>query len=272
MYSLFIRPITRRIKDNDRASAIAKRYFKFEGKIPGGRFISRLIHGNRPQGLEREVFGIQFYNPLGLGAGLDVEGDLYNDLNDLGFSFVEIGPFKSSDAIRKALAKLQSDPPDDVIAACISDDYLKSFCLAYDFCDFFVIDISENPDLDILDPILEVRLSYDMYKPVIVKIPEELSPDDIDEIIDYCMMNSIDGIEARSIKQINHISSRTKGRLPIIANCHIKTPQQAEEALSAGADLIEVRMGLVRNGPRLIEKILRYISDNEKRRKNSPAA
>ena len=94
MYSLLIRPITRRIKDNNKASAIALGYFKFEGMIPGGRFFSRLIHGNRAVGLEREVFGLDFYNPVGLGAGLDVNGDLYNDLNDLGFSFVEIGPFK----------------------------------------------------------------------------------------------------------------------------------------------------------------------------------
>ena len=48
MYSLLIRPITRRIKDSGKASAIALRYFKFEGMIPGGRFFNRLIHGNRP--------------------------------------------------------------------------------------------------------------------------------------------------------------------------------------------------------------------------------
>lgn len=260
MYSIFIRPITKRIKDNDKASAIAKRYFKFEGKMPGGRFFNRLVHGNRPQGLEREVFGLQFYNPVGLGAGLDVDGDLYNDLNDLGFSFVETGPFRNQSAIRKAIAKLQADPPDDIIAPCISDDYLKIFCLAYDFCDFFVIDISENPDMEIFDSILEARLSYDIYKPIVVKIPELISPDEIDDILDYCRMNSVDGIEARSINQINYIYERTRGRLPIIANCHIKTPKQAQEALAAGADLIEVRMGLVRNGPSLVGKILRYLA------------
>ena len=260
MYSIFIRPITRRIKDNDRASAIAKRYFKFEGKIPGGRFLSRLIHGNRPTGLEREVFGLQFYNPVGLGAGLDVDGDLYNDLNDLGFSFVEIGPFKHLAAIRKAVYKIQSDPQDDVLAACISGDYLESFCLAYDFCDFFVIDISENPDMEIFDPILEARLTYDIYKPIVVKLPEDIPFEDIDEIVDFCLMNSVDGIEARSLMQICSIKERSKGRLPIIANCHIKTPAQAEDALKAGASLLEVRMGLVREGPRLVERILRHLA------------
>ncbi len=260
MYSLLIRPITRRIKDNDKASAIAKAYFKFQGKIPGGRFVSRILHGNRPEGLEREVFGIQFYNPLGLGAGLDVDGDLYNDLNDLGFSFVEIGPFKQPAAVRKALRKLQADPPDDIIAACISENHLESFYLAYDFCDFFVIDITGQPDMELFDSLLETRLTYDNYKPLVVKLPEQISFEEIDDILDYCQMNSVDGVEARSLAQISYIHERTKGRLPIIANCHIKTPQQAESALAAGASLIEVRMGLVREGPRLVGKILRHLS------------
>ncbi|MBO6170314.1 MAG: hypothetical protein J6O51_10165 [Bacteroidales bacterium] len=264
MYSLLIRPITRRIKDNSKASAIALAYFKFEGKMPGGRFFSRLIHGNRPVGLEREVFGLDFYNPVGLGAGLDVAGEMYNDLNDLGFSFVEIGPFKDSASIRKAITKLQSDAPNDILAACIAGSYLPSFCLAYDFCDFFVIDISDNPDMELFDDLLDARLTYEVYKPIVVKIPEEIPPEDLSYIIEYCMMNSVDGIEARSIKQIEYIQEKSKGRLSIIANCHIKTPEQAYDALQAGASLVEVRMGLVREGPRLIGKILRYLSSKTK--------
>ena len=47
MYSLLIRPITRRIKDSKKASAFALGYFKFEGMIPGGRFfISKKIVGS----------------------------------------------------------------------------------------------------------------------------------------------------------------------------------------------------------------------------------
>lgn len=276
MYRFLIRPITSRIADNNKASAIALGYFKFEGKIPGGRFLNRLVHGNRPVGLEREVFGLPFYNPVGLGAGLDVNGELYNDLNDLGFSFVEIGPFPDFKSIRKAIANIQADPQDDILAACISGDYLRSFCLAYDFCDFFVIDISANPETDLFDDLLDARLTYETYKPIVVKIPETITFEEIDEIVDYCMLNSVDGIEARSIKQIEYIHARTKGRLPIIANCHIKTPAQAEQALSSGASLIEVRMGLVREGPRLVGNILRHLQSknqqNESRRKDSKSA
>ena len=130
MYSFLVRPITKRIQDNDKASALALKYFKFEGKIPGGRFFSRLIHGNRPVGLEKEVFGLDFYTPVVLGAGLDVSGELYNDLKDLGFSFVEIGPFPDFKSIRRAIGNIQKDPQNDILAACISGVYLRSFCLA----------------------------------------------------------------------------------------------------------------------------------------------
>ena len=88
--------------------------------------------------------------------------------------------------------------------------------------------------------------------------------EDLEYVIDYCMMNRVDGIEARSIRQISFIHERTKGRLPVIANCHIKSPSQAEEALDAGAVLVEVRMGLVREGPGLVGKILRYLSSKSK--------
>ena len=91
LYGILIKPFVRR-RDIESASRIALRYFELIEKIPGGRLISRWIHRNRPEGLQREVFGLDFYNPVGLGAGLDLYGELYNDLNNLGFSFVEIGP------------------------------------------------------------------------------------------------------------------------------------------------------------------------------------
>ena len=259
MYRFLIRPITKRIADNNKASDIALKYFKFEGKIPGGRFVNRLVHGNRPVGLEREVFGLDFYNPVGLGAGLDVAGELYNDLNDLGFSFVEIGPFPDVKSIRKAIANIQADPQDDILAACISGDYLRSFCLAYDFCDFFVIDITDNPETDIFDDLLDARLTYDNYKPIVVKVPETMPFEELEDIVSYCLLNNVDGIEARSFKQIEFIAAHSGGRLPIIANCHIKTPQQARNALECGASLLVVRMGLVREGPKLVGSILRHL-------------
>ena len=268
LYSLFVKPFVRNA-DIEKASKRALRYFEFIEMVPLGRTLSRWFHNNRPVGLQREVFGLPFYNPVGLGAGLDIHGELYNDLNNLGFSFVEIGPM-NADGIRRAIRRIQQDPQNDILAACIREDFLTAFTLAYDFCDFFVIDLSANPSTDILDPLLDARLAEDVYKPIVVKLPKELPPSETEDILDYCQMNRIDGIEVQTLEQIRHIVSYTSGRLPIIADIVIETPEQAAEALEAGASLVEVRDGLVRQGPRFISKIQKYLLNQVKNERSNP--
>ena len=41
--------------------------------------------------LTREIFGLSFRNPIGLAAGFDKDAKLYNQLNNFGFGFIEIG-------------------------------------------------------------------------------------------------------------------------------------------------------------------------------------
>ena len=43
------------------------------------------------KGLEREVFGIKFSNPVGLAAGFDKNGEYIEALSNLGFGFIEVG-------------------------------------------------------------------------------------------------------------------------------------------------------------------------------------
>lgn len=270
LYSIFVKPWVRHA-EIEKASKWALRYFEVINRFPGGRWIGRLIHNNRPSGLQREVFGLNFYNPVGLGAGLDLYGELYNDLNNQGFSFVEIGPM-NAERIRRAIRRIQEDPQDDILAACIDEDFLTTFTLAYDFCDFFVIDLTSNPSTEVLDPLLDARLAEDDYKPVVVKLPKLISTPEIEEILDYSLINGIDGIEARSIDQVRQIAAYSHGRLPIIANTHIETPAQAAEALDAGASLVEIRNGFVRQGPKFVGSILRYLLNHAKNERNNPRA
>lgn len=253
--------------DQEKASLYALRYFKLTGMIPGGRFIKRIIHNNRPGGLEREIFGLQFYNPLGIGAGLDRKGDLYNDLSDLGVSFTEIGPLDAR-TVRHAISNIQKDPQDDILAACISADHQEAFSLAYDFCDFFVIEIGNSPIASLMEPILDTRLAYGSWKPIVVKIPEMMEGEALDGVIDYCRMYNIDGIEARSIDQVKHICQHSLGRIPIIANCHTDTVRGVFKALSAGASLVEVRSGLIYRGPAYVSRCLKYLLKRSKNDKS----
>lgn len=251
-----------------KASRVALRYFKAIGSIPGGRIFNRLIHKNKATVLQREVFDLSFYNPLGLGAGLDLQGDLYNDLNDLGFSFSEIGPL-NAESTRHAIRNIQKDPQDDILAACIGSDYLTSFSLIYDFCDFFVIELDSAEELGIINLLLDARLTYDNYKPIVIKVPEDVDGSALEDFTDYCLMSNVDGIEVRSYSQLLTVRDYTKGRLPIIANCHIDTPQEAKKMLDAGASLIEVRSGLVSNGPSIVRKILKHLESAVRHNQNA---
>lgn len=261
-YDILIKPFVRRM-DLDKASRISLRYFKLVGRLPLGRVLTRWFYRNRPTKLQKEVFGIQFNHPVGLGAGLDIHGELYNDLGNLGFSFVEMGPMDAA-GIRRALRNLYEDPKHNILAACIRTDYLTAFTLAYDFCDFFVIELPDDLSTDAVDSLLEARIAEPVYRPIVLKIPKELTENQLENLVDYCLQGNIDGIETRDITQLRHIREYSKGLLPIIANNHIDTPERAAEALRAGASLVEVRTGLVHEGPGIVRKILKLLQETEK--------
>ncbi len=62
--------------------------------------------------LEREVLGLKFKNPVGLGAGFDKDATMFNELAACGFGFVEIGtltPLAQDGNPKKRLFRLKKD-------------------------------------------------------------------------------------------------------------------------------------------------------------------
>ncbi len=59
------------------------------GKLPGllGMVSGKVEHPS----LHRNLFGIDFPNPVGLAAGLDKNGDVIDEMGRMGFGFIEIG-------------------------------------------------------------------------------------------------------------------------------------------------------------------------------------
>lgn len=267
LYDIIIKPFVRN-KDLDRASRIVLRFFQITGKIPGGRFLRRILNNNRPVGLQREVFCKDFYNPIGLSAGLDINGMLYNDLNNLGFSFVQVGPM-NADGIRTAVEHIQEDTPDDILAVCINADYNTAFTLGYDFFDFFVIDCRNHNPHPIIEALMDIRRTEPKYKPVIIKLQNDCQGEDLEALVDFCRINGMDGVEAQNIEHVRTVHNHTKGRFPIIADGPINTAEQAYEMLEAGADLLEVRNGLIKEGPEFIQHILKYLLNKYKRKDNA---
>jgi len=150
------------------------RYVPFAGKL-----LHNLLCFHSPA-LEREVMGIKFKNPIGLAAGLDKNGALYNDFSNFGFAFVEIGSITplpqpgnpkprcyrlvpdeaiinrfgmNNVGVANVVRNIQQQHPHVIIGGNISkntltpnekaaDDYEYVFNSLYDYVDYFVINVS----------------------------------------------------------------------------------------------------------------------------------
>ncbi len=69
----------------------------------------------RDASLEKNVFGLQFKNPVGLGAGFDKNAVYLNELEALGFGFVEIGTVTPKSQPGNELPRLFRLPKDKAL-------------------------------------------------------------------------------------------------------------------------------------------------------------
>lgn len=77
--------------DAEKAHYFSMNALKLLCKFPPFKILIQLIFNNNDPSLAREVFGLHFKNPIGLGAGFDKNANYLNELELLGFGFVEIG-------------------------------------------------------------------------------------------------------------------------------------------------------------------------------------
>lgn len=90
MYSL-IKPLFFQFDPEKVHYFVVQRLKWFHDYFPLGKTIIRSSFDIHIKGLEREVFGIKFRNPVGLAAGFDKNGEYIEALSDLGFGFIEVG-------------------------------------------------------------------------------------------------------------------------------------------------------------------------------------
>jgi len=110
MYKLLVRPLLF-VLDAEKAHYFTFSLVRFLSKI-GFSNIFRSLYVVNDQGLEREVFGLKFKNPVGLAAGFDKDAKLYNEFSNFGFGFVEIGTLTPKGQLgnpKKRLFRLKDD-------------------------------------------------------------------------------------------------------------------------------------------------------------------
>ena len=149
-------------------------------RIPGVNFLWRKYFVFEDKRLERHLFGLTFKNPVGLAAGFDKNANMYNELAQCGFGFIEIGtvtPLAQPGNDKPRLFRLKKDKAiinrmgfnnDGVDAAVLNlkkrktkviiggnigknkmtenenavDDYVLAFEGLHDYVDYFVVNVS----------------------------------------------------------------------------------------------------------------------------------
>ncbi len=90
MYKNLIRPIFFLFQP-ETIHHIVFKIIKIFSAIPGVSLLLRSFFVLEDKRLERKLFGLTFPNPVGLAAGFDKNAELFDELENFGFGFIEIG-------------------------------------------------------------------------------------------------------------------------------------------------------------------------------------
>jgi dihydroorotate dehydrogenase len=114
MYNALIRPILF-LFDAEKVHNFSFSFLRFLFGIPGVKGLMRKMLREDTKGLEREVWGLKFRNPVGLAAGFDKDGKLNKDWEALGFGFVELGTVTPRPQIGNPKPRLFRLPQDKAV-------------------------------------------------------------------------------------------------------------------------------------------------------------
>ena len=177
MYSLIRRILF--LFDAELIHEFSVKAIKLLNLLPFSKQILRYFFLTNSKVLERDLFGLNFKNPVGLAAGFDKNAECYNEFSNFGFGFIEIGtvtPLPQPGNPKKRIFRLVEDRSlinrlgfnnkgldeiinnlrkkrDIIIGANIGKNFftenkdgqkdsLKCLQGLYDFVDYFAINIS----------------------------------------------------------------------------------------------------------------------------------
>ena len=247
--------------------------------LPGFQFWNRLRFRREYPSLAREVFGVRFRHPIGLAPVLEQQVELLDACDSIGFSFTGLIPGETP--IQTIAERLQERSTPIVAAIELRADgeseeaaqqaLIRQFSLLYDFADYFVIDINRESGLSslddfsdwtaLLDELLSLRLYYEKYRPIILRIAPGHTEEQMKRILDFTLQSGFDGIIAPGVSKVRFCKDYTQNRIPIIGSGAVSTPEEALELLNAGASLIEVAQGIRNQGLLTAKRLLKAIDN-----------
>jgi dihydroorotate dehydrogenase, subfamily 2 len=194
-----------------------------------------------------------------------------------------------------SLGKSKITPAEEAV-----EDYLYSLRQLDDFSDFFTVNVSSPntpglrklQDKEPLDQLLHAIVQESATlasqqgraepKTVLVKIAPDLTPEQVDDIIEVCLARNVSGIiatnttlsrdglqsatsesgglsgrplHARACEMVRYLHQHLEGRLPIIGVGGIFDADDAKRMFDAGASLIQVYTSFIYEGPAIAKQI-----------------
>lgn len=203
----------------------------------------------RNTGLEKEVSGILFRHPVG------------SSLPCKSASFIVATPPKED--VINWISDIRKHYEGKAVIVDVSEDIQRNFALAYDFADIIVLNPNKNGGINgmdisdtvsMLDSLLALRLCYEKYTPVYLRISNQLSPEELDSLLSYSRLSGIDGLVVSGLARVKTILELTQNRIPVMG-C-TENEDEAIQILSAGASLVELNASLlsVKKTVKLLEK------------------
>ncbi|MFN8245720.1 MAG: quinone-dependent dihydroorotate dehydrogenase [Ferruginibacter sp.] len=182
-------------------------------------------------------------------------------------------------------------------------DYLKCFEALHDCVDYFVVNVSSpnTPGLRALQEKDSLRKIFSALqdknqrllkpRPLLLKIAPDLSPEQVDEIIELALEIGLDGliisntsisrdglitgpekvraigagglsgkpIREMSTGLLKHVAEKSELRISLIGSGGIFTAADARAKLESGARLVQVWTGFIYEGPFIVKKICQHI-------------
>lgn len=205
---------------------------------------------------------------------------------------------KSSIIVGGNIGKNKSTPNESA-----HEDYTFCFDALYEYVDYFVVNVSspntpglrelqeKAPLQKLLKTVKDLSLKKSIVKPVLLKIAPDLSPGQLDDVIEILVATGIDGVIAtnttisregletqstdldrigagglsgkplskKSTEIIGYLRRKLGKDFPIIGVGGIMSPEDALEKLAAGADLVQIYTGFIYEGPGLVKRINKAI-------------
>ena len=223
-------------------------------RLPGFKTWHHLLHGKHEKlKTAREVFDISFRSPICLAPSHDKDGRILDALSGLGYGYVGVDCY--GPRLHKLIENIHKADPMSRTAANLrlregeseQDSIIRPYSLMYDFATLFILHIPDSAPktafsgdftdfYPLIDEILNLRLCFEAYRPVLLSIPSTLDTSDRRSLIDYARLNGIDGLVSDGAEQVRADIEYTGGRLPVIGRGRV---QEAQELLAAGASLVE---------------------------------